>query len=444
VLVAGDPGLPKTLSGPSHRIAPRFNAAYDVRGDGKTAVRGSIGLYYGRDVLAIYQTNFLNRPPFTGASVVARNGRLSNPWLTSQNPTYTRVPFPFTDQDPQAFSWPGQVSGLVGLDPDYGLASSWQWNVAVEREVLRGIRLELGYQGNSSTDTPTLVPTNLAVFAAGANDSAGSIQSRRPNQFAGDNVRFLTNDGISKYDQVLLISRMRRAGFMGQASWAWTHARRNFGGSQQQTNRDWDSQVEQPAAPDLLRDNQNNHTLAGFFVYDLPFLEGSDTTAGKLLGGWSVSGNGYWSFRNKGESVFTGYDTNADGYGNDLAAVSGPISYPKTKLEGQGDLLYQWFDPAPFRYPGGGTARLFTPTVAYDGLNVLSQLPSRWGFDAAVMKNFRLRPDAKLQLRFEVYNLFNHANLNTPITNLTDPNLGKIRGKSGDGRRVQLGARFVF
>jgi outer membrane receptor protein involved in Fe transport len=48
ILVAGDPGVPSSLSKKANKLAPRFNVAYDLTGDGKTAVRGSAGLYYGR------------------------------------------------------------------------------------------------------------------------------------------------------------------------------------------------------------------------------------------------------------------------------------------------------------------------------------------------------------------------------------------------------------
>ena len=107
-----------------------------------------------------------------------------------------------------------------------------------------GVRLELGYQGNSSTSTPTFVPTNMAVWADGATDSSSSIQSRRPNQFLGDNGLWLRNDGQTRYDQILLIGRARRSSLFAQLSWAWTHARRNFNGtSQVQGNRDWDGSI---------------------------------------------------------------------------------------------------------------------------------------------------------------------------------------------------------
>jgi len=197
-------------------------------------------------------------------------------------------------------------------------------------------------------------------------------------------------------------------------------------------------------ATDVDHDAQHNHTIAGFLVWTLPILRGDSSWRGRLLGGWSVTANGWWSFGNEGLSVFAGYDANANGYASDdLAEKVSPVSYPRTPLQGQGDLLYQWFDPSAFAYPGA-TERGFSPVTSYTGHGVLDTLPSSWTLDTALLKDFRLHADTRLQLRLECYNVFNHANLNWPIPVLTDPNFGKIRGKRGDGRRMQLGVRLQF
>jgi hypothetical protein len=445
ILVPGDPGIAESLSGSSNRLAPRLNVAYDVSGDGKTAIRGSLGLYYGRDVLARWQTSYLGKPPFTGASAVARNGGLTDPWVSSQNPSYSSPPFPFVDQDPGAYAWPSQVSGLYGLDEGYGLGSSWQWNAAIEREIAPRLSVELSYQGNTSDTTPTAIATNAAVWQDGATDDNSNIQGRRPNQFAGDSLPWVRNEGRTRYDQLLLIARVRRSTLFGQLSWAWTHGRRNFNGTNVvQDNRDWDQGISNYSYPDLLLDFQNGQQISGFFVWDLPLLRHDSSVAGKLLGGWQVSANGYWTFANKGSSVYAGYDANADGEGGDLASVVGSIQYPRTPITGQGDLLYQWFDTAAFAYPNGTLNRTFGPNATDAGANVLGGMPWAWGLDAGLMKNFALKGEAKLQFRFEVYNLFNHANLSGPNTSVDSPDFGKIRGKYGDGRRIQMGFRFMF
>ena len=443
VLVAGDAGLPNSLSGMSNKIAPRLNFAYDVTGDGKTAVRGSVGLYYGRDAMALYESNYMARPPFTGGSVIARDGVISDPWITSQNPKYTTVPLPLTDQNPANYQWGSQNSGLRQLDPNYGLGSSAQWNIAVEREVLKGIRLEASYQGNKSSTTPVAVPTNLPAWQDGANDSGSSYQSRRPDQFLSDNGGIVTNDGRSRYDQFLLIGRARRPGMFAQLSWAYTKAKRNYGGSTPGTNRDWDSFVFVPDTS-VMNVQQNNQVVSGFITWELPILRHDDSVLGKIAGGWQLTANGSWSFLNKGGTVTAGYDANANNQGDDFGKQVAPVNYVKTPINNPGsDLLYQWIDPSSFVFPNGTLNKTFSNVLTYDGLNVID-LPGSWNVDAGLMKNFKIKDATRLQLRIEAFNVFNHANLNGPNLSVASSDFGKIYGKYGQGRRIQLGVRFMF
>jgi hypothetical protein len=228
-------------------------------------------------------------------------------------------------------------------------------------------------------------------------------------------------------------------------SWAYSHARRNFNGTNAVVdNRDWDQGITNPVYPDLLLDFQHNQTLSGFLVWDLPIFEDQSTTAGKILGGWQLTADGWWSFDNRGASAYAGYDANADGQGGDLAAVVGGISYPKTEITGQDDLLYQWFSPSAFAYPNGTLNREFGPATTDAGANVIDHLPWSWNVNAGLIKNFRIAGSARAQLRFEAFNVFNHANLNGPNTSVDSSDFGKIRGKYGQGRRIQMGLRFLF
>ena len=84
--------------------------------------------------------------------------------------------------------------------------------------------------------------------------------------------------------------------------------------------------------------------------------------------------------------------------------------------------------------------------------------PGRWNVDAMLAKRFRFGDRLALQLRFEVYNLFNHANLYivqyAADTTNPSPQITAFRGYvpdftgssvPGDGqRRIQLGAKLEF
>ena len=86
----------------------------------------------------------------------------------------------------------------------------------------------------------------------------------------------------------------------------------------------------------------------------------------------------------------------------------------------------------------------------------LFRKPGKWNADTAFSKRFPFAGSKSAQLRFEVYNLFAHANLyvdgsQNDISSVTTVtafygDLGASDGvAAGDGqRRVQIGVKFEF
>jgi hypothetical protein len=68
------------------------------------------------------------------------------------------------------------------------------------------------------------------------------------------------------------------------------------------------------------------------------------------------------------------------------------------------------------------------------------------GWDASLLKNFKVTEVVKLQLRFEALNVDNHSNFDGIDTNLNDGNFGKAQILIGNAisRRLQLGGRITF
>jgi hypothetical protein len=63
--------------------------------------------------------------------------------------------------------------------------------------------------------------------------------------------------------------------------------------------------------------------------------------------------------------------------------------------------------------------------------------------DAAIQKDIRLRNAARLELRWEVFNLFNHVNFDVPNRIAFTPNFGRIFS-AGPARQMQLGVKLLF
>jgi hypothetical protein len=69
--------------------------------------------------------------------------------------------------------------------------------------------------------------------------------------------------------------------------------------------------------------------------------------------------------------------------------------------------------------------------------------PSRFQNDVAVTRSLPLGNSRAVQLRWEIFNVFNHTNFNAPTTALNSANFGKIT-TALDPRIMQFAVKFDF
>ena len=86
------------------------------------------------------------------------------------------------------------------------------------------------------------------------------------------------------------------------------------------------------------------------------------------------------------------------------------------------------FDPTVFSFPGAGS-------VGNVGRNTLIG-PQFINQDFAVLKNFLITENRRMQFRAEFFNFFNHTNIKLPENRLDPSGVGKI-GDAYDSRLVQ-------
>ena len=99
------------------------------------------------------------------------------------------------------------------------------------------------------------------------------------------------------------------------------------------------------------------------------------------------------------------------------------------------DKSQAYFDRSALASPGGGFGNL--------GRNVLrGSKQVRW--DLALSKETKVRESLTLELRGEVFNVFNNANFALPSGDLSDSEFGQITNTVGGPRTMQFGARLRF
>jgi hypothetical protein len=64
-------------------------------------------------------------------------------------------------------------------------------------------------------------------------------------------------------------------------------------------------------------------------------------------------------------------------------------------------------------------------------------------FDTAIYKNFRFAEQARVEIRFEGFNVFNQHSFGFPNSTVNSPSFGVINSSS-PGRILQAGAKVYF
>ncbi|MBI3684566.1 MAG: TonB-dependent receptor [Acidobacteria bacterium] len=183
------------------------------------------------------------------------------------------------------------------------------------------------------------------------------------------------------------------------------------------------------------------------YSYELPFGKGKRWLSGRaadyVLGGWSIAGihtyqgGGPLRISNPNNlPIFNGHLRPNRVAGVPISIGRGRGDFqPLNGLTGQqGDLYLNrsaFATPDPFTF---GNLGVFLPDVrAFGSRNE----------DISLVKRFRLRESLSTEFRGDFFNIFNRRNLSSAVTDLTNPNFGRISGQ-GAARIVQLGWRLDF
>jgi hypothetical protein len=206
------------------------------------------------------------------------------------------------------------------------------------------------------------------------------------------------------------------------------------------------SQSESGAAPQNPYNLRNEyaratldrrHVLSVNYIYELPFYQNQESAAGKLLGGWQISGITYF-FTGLGFSPAT---SSNDPAGLGLLGNSPSGARPDVICDPNANAPHgftQFYNTACFANPPAGVNR-----VGNAGRNTI-QGPSTTRFDATLAKSIKFGESKSVQLRWEVFNIFNHTNFTTLGLNITTPaTYGFVTGVR-DPRNMQLGIKFLF
>ena len=311
------------------------------------------------------------------------------------------------------------------------------WTVSAERALPGDVVASATYFGNKGTDILTTTYTN----------TINPLTGTQPYPQFGV-VSWRGNDSNSTFHA--LDTELRRAfqrGLLFSVNYMWSHSINDdgIGGGESDTPQNVFCRACEKASSDYdVR--QSFHISA---VYELPFGAGrrylsAPGAARAILGGWQFSGIG---------TARTGLPVNvvlnrANSALPDRYSVAGserPNLVPGVPLTPPGGQTPQdWINPAAFAVPASGT-------FGNAGRNLV-RAPRLWQADTALAKRILVTERLDVQIRAEVFNLFNRAQYGSPQANLSSLlNFGVITtpvnaGATGSGtpRQWQFGLRVRF
>ena len=345
---------------------------------------------------------------------------------------------------------------LRHVDQNIETAYSHIYSAAFQRVFGGNITVSAEYSGSSGRKLYDLADINkrgamMMILGIGTSATA------RPNpNYTAFNTR--GNRGQSQYHGVTFSIDARRFGQTGLqlgASYTIGQAKDNlsttFSDSTRRQQRHFNLGYLDAFDPMLdygYAEFDVRHRVAGSAIWNVPFARDATGMKKALVAGWQLT----TIFNARTGYPFTVWDcTNGLTYcmrAIDSVGISKnangttPIRESRTSTSLL-DLTPIMADAGSYVNPQTGNSD-WGPFPANMTKRDAFRGPGAWNVDFAMSKRFLMGQSKAIQFRWEIYNLFNHANMFVNSGNADVSSFSTITGFKDGNRRMQLGFKFEF
>ncbi|MGD1102998.1 MAG: TonB-dependent receptor plug domain-containing protein, partial [Terriglobia bacterium] len=398
---------------------PMAGFAWDVFGDGKTSLRGGLGLTYTVNS-STEDCSFacLNNPPFVGST--ALTGNTANP-LSFPTPGASGTVSPnnglesLSSADPNLKAW----SFLTySLSLQHQFRKNWLVMIAGAGSAARNSV----YTYNANTPPPTTVNGVHYDFNPNINPPNDYSPSYYAPYQGYGSISDYFSDNTSNWNALEVTVRHPVShNVFFTAAYTWSH---ELG--------------EGSDAPNIynLEENYGNfddsgngdnfpQTFMTTLTYNLPWFRHSKGIAGQTLGGWKFSDMTTWRTGDTFSAELSGSNLGPNGRPN----IVNHNFYPATRT------VTHWLNSSAFAAPAAG----YYGNEPYGCM----ETPRLSVFDMAVNKEFHLYERLSLEFRAEAFNVFNHTNFKNPDIHYAGTTFGVITA-AYDPRIMEFALRLKF
>ena len=438
-----------------NNFGPRLGVAYDLFGNGKTALRGGWGISYERNFGNVTFNVIQNPPAYAVISILPSD-------------VGGTIPITTDNAGPLGGSSGSKALPLVSLrnvDSNIATAYAHLWSAVLEHQVTRNFIMAVEYNGSKGVDLYSIENPNRPgagnVYLGDPcpTTPCSTANLTRLQNFQYSNINRRGDNGFSHYNSVAArveLTNLGNTGLSFHSSYTYAHAIDNISSTFSESGNNANLGLLDPFNPKIDKGNSDfdqRHRFVFSGTWDLPFARNMTGAAKGFLDGWTAAP----IITIRGGFPFTLYDcTNAlttcmravqtTPHSRTGSAVPDPSGAANT------------FDY--FNFSSGFDSSYVNPIAGISDFgpfpkNMLTRGyfygPGAYTIDLGIYKTTKINERLSLQIRGEFFNLLNHSNMWLTLSDNDLSSTTTVHAQKGvppinadERRNVQLALKLIF